>query len=179
MTKSAPLGSAIAISLALMAIGSASARPFREPPTVSGLTVGEAEARLKAAGFRFNPFGDRSNTYRFVMDVVPSGRRPANWRVCWPRWDRDFEVLDLYAAPTCVLRMPRFTGKHLGDVEKTISSLGLFHNDKNVDPRYVLQADIGKSWVVCEQQPRAGSRVSLRRIQHTVTLKLARSSHCP
>ena len=147
-------------------------------PQVSGLTVREAEQRLHAAGFRFNPVGDRPNTYRFVDDLT-GDRAPDSWRVCWPIWDHDLETLDLWVAPACVIRMPLLIGKRLRHVEKALYTRGLFYDGASVDPRYVVRVDIGRDWVVCEQVPRPGSRVSLRRIQHLVRLKLARPGRCP
>jgi beta-lactam-binding protein with PASTA domain len=171
---------AVVIAVSLYVAPSAGSASVPKPPDVSGLTVREAKHRLNATGLKFDRFaiGDRWNTYRFMLPIV-GATAPNHWRVCWPRWDSEFEILDLWVAPACVIQVPRLVGRRLREVEATLYALGLGHLDKTVDPRYVLDVDIGREWVVCQQHPRSGSRTALRRIFHLARLELARAGHCP
>jgi hypothetical protein len=170
---------AVALAVAAFAAHTATSHAAIAPPKVTGLSVREAKHRLDAAGWKFDRFAilDRPNTYGFLMPN--GGQPPESWRVCWTRWDRDFQTVDMSVSPACVIRMPRFLGQPLRAVERTAYSLGLDYHADSVDPRYVAEVDVGRDWVVCEQHPSAGNRVSLRQIHFVVRLQLARRGRCP
>ena len=156
------------------------------PPLVYGLTVRQAKQRLDAVGFEYDRFavGEASDTgaYRFMLPARGS-KPPDTWRVCYREWDAEWKLLDLYVSPACVITMPRLVGKRLGKAWQTIDALGLFHHQRNVDPKYahLVNDDWGttRKSVVCTQKPPAGGRVSLRHIHHFVFLTVADRGNCP
>ena len=178
--------SALAFAVMVTTPESAQAHASGRPPLVYGLTVREAKQRLDAAGFQYDRFaiGEGSDTgaYRFMLPRIGDAP-PNNWRVCYRQWDADSKLLDLYVSPACVISMPRLVGKRLGNAGKTIDALGLFHDERNVDPKYagLVNDDWGttKNSVVCTQKPAAGVRVSLRHIEHLVFLRVADPGNCP
>jgi hypothetical protein len=86
-------------------------------------------------------------------------------------------MLNLSAAPACVVTIPQLLGKRLKAAVITLSSLGL----ESMDSR-LIGVDGGEAergWIVCGQEPRAGRRVSLRRERnYYVTLTVAPRGQC-
>ena len=118
---------------------------------VVDLTVAEAEAKLKAAGWR--PSGDAYGLVGGEYKLVPEN---PDWIIC----SQDFSTLvngrrDLYldAAPDCgTVRIPNLVGKTITEAEQQADALGLLLDDESSSGKGNIETD----WIVCEQDPPPG-----------------------
>jgi beta-lactam-binding protein with PASTA domain len=166
------------VVVAFLSLSPAVASQTTAAPTVVGLTVAQAEAKLQAAGFKFAMFGYSGKRRRYTVRPFVPNEPPRSWSVCWQEGAAD--PLFIYAAPACVFTMPSLRGRTWRAAQRVLDRLGVSDSSFSVDPEYRLSGDPEYDWVVCSQRPRASVRVSVREIRSLARLGLAeRVNKCP
>ena len=132
------------------------------PAGLQGLTVARAARVLRAAGYR--PDGPRSKLRYRVAG--PLGVRPQSaWRICTQESSSDpagSVLVELLAAPACVVPMPDLRGKTVRAADRLLALLGFLAEPEPLEPD-TPKADVLWSWRVCAQEIRPGARVRVVR----------------